>query len=176
MIEKAEQELRVAYKAVIENIVARYNAHEIIALYKNAFRYYRDGNKLAAERWARAVKHLARAFGHEANIAYLKAHANEIPFLTGATAEEYDLHEHSDTVQDLLNSVATHIPVEPGETPDLMRRYTRKSKEHLEALARSGERHELLRTELIKTAYEYSRAVECLELAYEAEAGHPAAA
>jgi hypothetical protein len=176
--ENAEHELRKAYNTVIETGVTHFwdrkvipgvNAHEVVTLYKHAYQCYRKDDRLAAERWARTAKHLARAFWHEAKIAYLEPRDSELPYLEGAPADDVNLHEHSDTTADLLNSVADHIPPGLKEMPDEMRRYLSRAKRHLEVLENADYRHELLRAERIKAAHEYGRVLECMALAYEAE-------
>ncbi|MGZ3696622.1 MAG: hypothetical protein ACXWP5_00895, partial [Bdellovibrionota bacterium] len=139
--------------------------------YKHAFHRLRDGRRLAAERWARSAKHLSRAFSHEAKIAYLEPRASELPFLDHA-AEEYGLKETSATTDDLLNSLADHVPPGMDDIPEEMRRYLSRAKRHLQILQAPDYHHELLRAERIKAAHEYGRVLECIALAYEAEA-HP---
>lgn len=176
--ENAEHEIRVAYNCVIEAAVTHFwdrraipgvNPDEVFTLYKNSYQAYRKNHKLVAERWARAAKHLSRAFWHEAKLAYLEPRATELPYLEGAAPEEYHLHEHSDTTVDLLNSVADHVPPGMTEMPEEMRRYLSRARRHLEVLDEENYKHELLRAERIKAAHEYGRVLECLALAYEAE-------
>ncbi|MCM2321658.1 MAG: hypothetical protein NDJ90_00170 [Oligoflexia bacterium] len=181
--DNAEHELKKAYNCVIESNttyrerteVSEANPQEVEAVYRQAFRAYRKGDRLAAERWARTAKHLARALWHEAKIAYLEPRGAALPYLEGASAEEYNLHEHSDTTEDLLNSVADHVPSPMTEMPEQMTRFLNRGREHLEALRKPEYRHELLRAERIKAAHEYGRVLECMALAYEAEAGKKAA-
>lgn len=186
--EKAESELRQAYNHVVECCVVLQDRgtpllsdasvlslDEVIHTYQHGFNCHRSGNRLAAERWARSTKHLAWALWHEAKIAHLERHSSDIPFLHGATAEDYNLHEHSDTAEDLLASVANHIPAQPEEAHHKMQRFLLRAKEHLDTLKQPEYRHELLRAERIKAAYEYGRAIECLALALEAEKAKKAA-
>lgn len=186
--DNAEHELRKAYNCVIEAGVTHFwdrrsipsvQAHEVISMYKYAYTVFRKGDRLAAERWARTAKHLARAFWHEAKIAYLEPRTSELPFLTGALPEEYHLHEHSDTTADLLESVANHTPPGMKEMPEAMRHYLTRGRRHLQSLRDLQEpnnQHELLRAERIKAAHEYGRVLECMALAYEAEADQETAA
>ncbi len=180
--ENAEHELRKAYNTVIEAGVWYFwdrhatpgvNAHEVFTIYKHAFQNYKNGNLLAAERWARTAKHLSRAFWHEAKIAYLEPRSTELPFLEGATEAEYNLTERLDTTQDLIDSVATHIPHQisqgSNEMPELMVRYLGRARKCLETLRSEDYTHELLRAERIMAAHEYGRVLECMALAYEAE-------
>lgn len=176
--ENAEHELRKAYNVVMETGVVHFwdrhgmtgvNAQEVSLLYKRAYQSLRDGNRLAAERWARSAKHLGRAFWSEAKIAYLEAHSNDVPFLLGASAEEYHLHEKSDTTEDVLNSLQGHVPPGLAEIPREMSLYLSRARRHLESLHSDSPHHELLRAERIKTAHEYGRVVECMGLALEAE-------
>src|SRR4051794_31573357 len=85
--ENAEFEIRKAYYVVTEGAVAYFwqnrdipgvNPAEASETYKHAYRCLRNGNRLAAERWARAAKHLSRAFDCEAKIAYLEVHATDL--------------------------------------------------------------------------------------------------
>lgn len=177
--ENAEHEIRKAYNSVIETGVSYFwdqkaipgvNADEVVTLYKNAYRSYKKENLLAADRWARTAKHLARAFWHEAKIAFLEPRTADLPFLAGGSAEDYELQAHSDTTEDLLNSVAEHIPPGLSEMPEEMKRYLSRGYKHLKILEDEEYKHELLRAERIKAAHEYGRVLECMALAYEAEA------
>lgn len=176
--ENAEHELKKAYNSVIEAGVTHFwdrklipgvNPDEVLTIYKHAFQCYRKEDRLTAERWARAAKHLARAVWHEAKIAYLEPRVAELPYLEGATPEEYNLHEHSDTTEDLLNSVETHIPKTDEHIQQLMQRYLQRGRKHLLFLNQEDYKNELLRFERIKAAHEYGRVLECIALAYEAE-------
>jgi hypothetical protein len=179
--ENAEFELRKAYNVVTEAAVPFFwenrsipgvNPREPMNMYKHAYKEYRRGDKLAAERWARASKHLSRAFTCEAKIAYLEGHATDLPFLEGAPPEAFNLHETRETTDDLLNSVADHIPPGLEKMPDAMAHYLARAREHLATLDRPDYTHELLRAERIKAAYEYGRVMEIMALAYEAEFAH----
>lgn len=187
--ENAEHEIRKAYNCVIDSgmilagsrlptsIPASGARHEQVVLYyKHAYRCYRNGNKLAAERWARTAKHLARAFFHEAKIAYLEPRAVQLPFLEGAHEEDYHVQESPDTTADLLDSLAEHIPADAEEVPREMMRYLQRGRKHLAVLNQPDYRHELLRVERVKAAHEYGRAIECMSLAYEVDKAQPAAA
>lgn len=178
--ENAEYELRKAYNVVIETGVTHFfgerpkipgvNPEEVVTIYKRAFNAYRRDERLAAERWARTAKHLARAFWHEAKIAYLEPRVGELPFLSGAR-EEYNLHdgEREDTTEDLLNSVELTPPPGFAELPEEARRYVSRARRHLTTLTTGSYKHELCRAERIKAAHEYGRVVECMALALEAE-------
>ena len=178
--ENAEFEIRKAYNVVIESAVPYFwanraipgvNANEALELYRRAFASYRDGNKLAAERWARASKHLARAFTAEAKIAYLEAHSSDLPFLAsqeGDTPKEFD-GTQGDTTEDLINSVADQVPVGFERMPRTMSRYLEQARQHLKVLIGDAYNHALLRAERIRAAYEYGRVLEIMVLAYEAE-------
>jgi hypothetical protein len=178
--ENADYELRKAYNLAVEvgttyallgerRHVPGVHAEEVRDLYKHAFKCHRDGDRLAAERWARTVKHLARAFWHEAKIAYLEAHATDLPFLEGRDDEAYGLNEREDTTADLLDSVVGHVPPGFQVFPHEMRKYEGRAREHLDCLKNPDYRNELLRAERIKAAHEYGRVLECMALAYEAE-------
>lgn len=175
--ENAEHELKKAFNQTIETGVAHFwdrrgipgvNPDAVVSYYKTAYRAYRDGERLAAERWARTAKHLARACWHEAKIAFLEPRETELPYLENAR-EEFQLHEFSDTTSDLLDSLADHVPPGMAEMPEEMRRYLTRARKHLTKLEDPEYRHELLRAERIKAAHEYGRVLECLALAYEAE-------
>ncbi len=176
--ENAEHELKKAYNCVIESGVTHFwdkrqiqgvNPEEVNQLYLKAFNAYRANDRLCAERWARTAKHLARAFWHEAKIAYLEPRATNLPYLEGAR-EEYNLHEYSDTTADLLDSVSFHSPPSAERMPEELARYLSRAREHLSKLENRNYRNELLRAERIKAAHEYGRVIECASLAYEAEA------
>lgn len=180
-----EHELRKAYNTVIETGVCHFwdrkgiagvNAHEAVTVYKRAYSCFKLGNRLAAERWARTAKHLSRAFWHEAKLAYLEPIANDLPFLLGAQDEEYNLHERPDTTEDLLASVENCLPASMSEMPEDMKRYLTRAKKHLKIIENPEYIHELLRAERIKAAHEYGRVLECMLLAYEAEAAQKTAA
>jgi hypothetical protein len=183
--DNAEHELRKAYNCVIETGVAHFwdkraipgvNPHEVVTLYKHAFNSHRRGKRLASERWARAAKHLARAFWHEAKIAYLEPRATELPFLENAHDDEYNLKDSSDTTEDLLNSLAQHIPPGLTDMPEEMNRYLSRARKHLEIISAPEFHHELLKAERINAAHEYGRVLECSALAYEAESAEKSAA
>jgi hypothetical protein len=177
--ENADDELRKAYNSAITNgaiffwdrkAIPGVNPDEVMTIYKHAFHCHRKGLKLAAERWARTAKHLARAFFHEAKIAYLEPRISELPFLEGATAEDFELTTHSSTTADLLDSVAEDLPPGFSTMPENMKRYLARGRKHLAALESSEKKHELVRAERINAAHEYGRVIEYLALAYEAEA------
>jgi hypothetical protein len=177
--ENADHELRKAYNAAIDvgtvffwdrQSVAGVNPDEVLTVYKRAYQCHRNGQKLAAERWARTAKHLTRAFYHEAKVAYLEPKTTELPYLEGASAADLDLYDYSDTTEDLLNSVAQDVPPGLSEMPEDMKRYLSRGRKHLESLKSPESRHELLRAERIKAAHEYGRVLECMALAFEAEA------
>ena len=183
--QNADRELRIAYNAAIDASTIHFwdrraipgvHGDEVLTFYKHAFNHHRRGNPLACERWARTAKHLARAFWHEAKIAYLEPRSSELPFLENATAEELNLREHSDTTADLLDSVSEDVPPGLDEMPETMTRYLVRARRHLETLKEPNYTHELLRAERIKAAYEYGRVLECMALAYEAEKHSPKAA
>jgi len=176
--ENAEHELRKAYNSVIDAATTYYwdrhgipgvNSDEVITLYRRAFNALRRNDRLSAERWARATKHLARAFWLEAKLCYLEPRANELPFLKGGQPDDYGLRERSDTTADLLDSLINHIPPGLTEMPPEMSHYLQRARRHLQVLEEPEYANELLRAERTKAAHEYGRAVECMALAYEAE-------
>jgi hypothetical protein len=173
--ETTRHELKIAYNQVIEaNLVLQrktpnIDEQELPALYRHAFRLYREGKYLAAERWARTTKHLARALKSEAKVLYLEAHFSELPFLEHATLEELGLYEHSDTTADLLSSLEEDLPPGCTEMPEKMKSYLARGREQLATLDKPGYTHQLTRAERIKAAHEYGRTVECMALAFEAD-------
>jgi hypothetical protein len=176
--DNAEYEIRKAYNAVIETCVSflwkkrqvsGIQAQEMIHFYHRAFQCYQSGNRLGAERWARAAKHLSRAFQHEAKISYLHETQEDLPYLKGPQDEDYHFDERSDTTLDLINSVANTTPVGFNKTPTEMLKYLSQAKKHLEPHPLNEQGHELLQIERIQAAHEYGRALECMALAYEAE-------
>lgn len=181
----AEYELRKAYHCVIEmkvlfvgyrHPIKKININQISSPYLLAYQRYMEGNLLAAERWARASKHLARAFWHETIIDYLEPRTDELPYLEGAKKDEYGQSGHSDTTSDLLDAVISELPPGLNEMPPDMVFYSSRGKKLLENLKLPQYQHELLRAEALKSAYEYARVLECMKLAYEAEARHQTAA
>ena len=176
--DNAEHEIRKAYHLVIETCAIFFSATrpinlinltEMIELYIRSYQCYRNANRLAAERWARAAKHLAQAFQHEVKIAYLEENLETLPFLAGAQDEEYGLFERSDTTADLLNSVVTHAPAGLENFPREMKDYFSRAHHHLKEQEGPIKSHELLRAERIQAAHEYGRTLECMALGYEAE-------
>ena len=179
----AEHQLKRAYNALIDaetlhlwnkpaTSFGGITISEVVDIYKHAFREYRDDHWLSAERWAHTTQHLAKALWHEAKIDYLEPRAPDLPFLKGATAEDYDLQNiKSDTTADLLDSVAQHVPPGLTEMPKLMCRCLVRGWEHLGRLDDPEYRHELLRAERIKAAHHYGRVLECMALAYATDHG-----
>jgi hypothetical protein len=177
--QNAEHELRKAYNTLIETELTYTwdhktphgeNHQELVDIYHHAYNCYRKGDKLAAERWARTAKHLSRALWCEAKIAFLQPRLNLFPYLEGATPEEYNLHERIDTTADLLDSVGDHVPPGLQQMPEQMSRALSKGRRHLDEVKKVDVKHELLRAEHIKAAHEYGRVLECMALAFEAEA------
>jgi hypothetical protein len=180
--QNAEHELRKAYNTLIEADLTYtwdhkppqdVNHHELIDIYKHAYHCYRKDDRLAAERWARTAKHLSRALWSEAKIAFLKPRLNLYPYLENATPDEYNLHERIDTTADLLDSVGDHIPPGLEQMPEQMKRMLSKGRMHMDELKKPETKHELLKAEHIKAAHEYGRVLECMALAFEAEAQGP---
>ncbi len=177
--ENAEHELKKAFNLVVEAGVTHFwdrrpipgtAPHEVVELYRQAFDACRSGNRLQAERLARATKHLARALWHEAKLAYFEPRAGELPALEEAR-EEYNLHETAEGSAELLESMTRAVPHGMTEMPGNLKRYLMRGKRHLSALAGSPDAHELVRAERIKAAHEYGRTLECLLLAHEATTG-----
>jgi hypothetical protein len=185
-MEDQEHELRKAYNLIVEiGTTFHWNRKlsdpadpmDVHVLYRHAFRAHRRGERLASERWARAAKHLARALWCEAKLAYLNQQGEDIPHLAGGDPEDYRLHEGErvDTTLDLLNSLE-HIPPGLDEMPKNMRDYLTRGHSHLAGARTPGRTNsELELAEHIKAAHEYGRTVECLALAYEADAKREAA-
>lgn len=177
--ENAEFEIRKAYNVVLDGMVpflwsnraiTGVEPQEALDLYKHAFKAFRDGNRLAAERWARAAKHLGRALLAEAKVAFLMAHDTELPFLEGGSSEAFGLPKESETTADLLNSVAEHVPSGLEKLPEAMMRYLGRARKHLESTGGPAHIEEILRAERTRAAHEYGRVLEIMALAYEAEA------
>ena len=176
-----ESEIRRAYNGIVETGVCYFwdrsaipgvYAHEVITLYKHSLFCHENNLPLAAERWARAAKHLSQAYWHEAKIAYLGPRVQELPSLPGASGTEYGIREHSDSTPELLESISKCIPSGDEETLTNMKRYLARAYKHLESL---GIENELLKAERSEAAYEYGRTLECMTLAHEAETAHKAA-
>ena len=183
--QNAEHELRMAYNEVIQAELvqqldtlknqesatgAGLGLKELARIYRHAFRKYRDHHPLSAERWAHVAKHFAKALFLESKIRFLEQRPTDLPYLAGATEEDYDLiHQKSDTVGDLLTSVASHIPPGLTQMPDFMERCLRRARQHLQKLDDPEYHHELLRADRIKAAYHYGRVIEVIALAYDAD-------
>ncbi|NDC39796.1 MAG: hypothetical protein EBZ48_17480, partial [Proteobacteria bacterium] len=70
--------------------------------YQAAFRSYEAKDSSRALHWARAAKALARAYWHEAKIAYFKSRVEDLPSLKQALNDEYHLHEKIDSARNLI--------------------------------------------------------------------------
>ena len=179
--ENADHEIRTAYNCAVESAltysgiglrVSQIDPDEVQRYYLKAFEAHRKKHLALAERWARTAKHLARAYWHEAKIAWLEKYEDLLPYLEPATRDEYHVHEFSDTTEDLLNSLSEDSPSggHSKKLPEDMQHYLGRGHKHLDALkTTNGKSHELLRAERIKAAHEYARVVECLGLVHEAE-------
>jgi len=178
----AEVELKRAYNSCIETAVTHQwnrsrtpgvDSSMVFALYQKALSYYQRNTpqaRLAAERWARVVKHLALACWHEAKINYLEPHAEDLPCLPHARTE-FHLHaETRETAQALLDSAAEKLRRRRGKS--LLSeplRLLERGRAHLAHLASTPVENELLHAEHIKAAHEYGRILEYYLLALEAE-------
>lgn len=176
--DNAEHEIRKAYLSVINHRVIDpqwaqptpvMSPQLLVKTYLRSYHLLQSGNRLAAERWARAAKHLGQALHHEAKIALLEKNTETIPYLTGAHGQDYGLYERSDTTTDLLNSVTLRVSEQPATIQEEMEPYLNRAQEILRNLDKNRESHELLKAERIQAAHEYGRTLECLVLAYEAE-------
>lgn len=173
--ENAEHELKKAYNHAVE-VGTVYSGRSIPGVdsslaflhYRKAYDAFRAGDRLSAERWARTTKHISRALWHEAKISYLAEHSSVLPYLSDAR-EEYNLHEYSDTTEDLLTSLAEDLPPGLDSMPREMQLFLAKGRAHLSELSSGHLKHELLRAEHIKAAHEYGRVIECMALAIGAE-------
>jgi hypothetical protein len=174
--DNAATELKQAYNCLIENGVTGIRDRQPEILYLHAMDHYRTNtptSRLAAERWARAAKHLAGALWHDAKVAHLSPRTAELPYLNDAMAE-YHLHDDTDeTARSLLSACeAQNCQAKPSGLPGIkLSTWLEQGKSHLASLNEASKpRHELLRAERIKAASEYGRALECVFLALEAEA------
>jgi len=181
--DNAELELKRAYNLAIETGVTHFwdrhaitgvHADLVFSLYKRAMAAFVEGtstSRLAAERWARTVKHLSQAFWHEAKIDYLEPRTQALPFLPHARSE-YRLHaETPETALALLDAAAQKLNTlwRSQETPEDLRRLEKRGRQHLAKITEKEQQNELLQAERIKAAHEYGRTLECAILAYEAE-------
>ncbi len=180
--DNAEVELKRAYNSCIETGVTHewerrpipgVDSSLVFALYQKALSYYQRNTpqaRLAAERWARVVKHLALACWHEAKIDYLEPHSEVLPCLPHARTE-FHLHaETRETAQALLDSAAQKLRRQHGKsTPSEPLRLLERGRSHLAHLASTPVENELLHAEHIKAAHEYGRILEYYLLAMEAE-------
>jgi hypothetical protein len=179
--DNAEVELKRAYNSCIETGVTHewerrpipgVDASEVFVLYQKAIDYYQRGTpqaRLASERWARVVKHLALAYWHEAKIDYLEPHSEDLPCLPHARTE-FHLHaETRETAQALLDSAAQKIRKQRVKNKSEPLRLLERGRAHLEHLASTPVENELLHAEHIKAAHEYGRILEYYLLALEAE-------
>jgi hypothetical protein len=173
--DNAATELKQAYNCLIENGATGIHDRQPERLYLRAMDGYRlntPTSRLAAERWARAAKHLAAALWHEAKIDYLRDRTASLPYLNEAMAE-YHLHDDTEeTARSLLNACEGQgRQTQPSALPEIQtNHWLQRGTAHLACLSDPTEpRHELLRAERIKAASEYGRALECVLLAREAE-------
>ncbi|MEO5970396.1 MAG: hypothetical protein ABIQ95_10760 [Bdellovibrionia bacterium] len=177
MPDNAEFEIRKAFIAIIEAEVTQtwqksisgVHAGEATLLYKYSFHASKTGKRLAAERWARTAKHLARALKQEAKISFLEPRLVDFPLLQCTSAEEYALTEKRKMTVDLISSVRETVQAKFNPIPDNMKRYLERAKLHMDALAETEHLHYVLVNERVNAGYEYGRVLECLILAYEAE-------
>jgi len=175
--DNAEYEIRKALISVIEAEVTNtwqkpisgILLGEATLLYKYSFHAHKMGRRLAAERWARTAKHLARALKQEAEIEFLELHFSEFPSFQATFAEECALNERKEMTVDLVNCVKEMVQAKFSPLPDNMRRYLERAKLHIAPLTATQRLHDVLVTKRVNAAYEYGRVLECLILAYEAE-------
>jgi hypothetical protein len=176
--DNAENEIRKALVSVIEaEITHTWNQKPITGvqwgepalLYKYSFHACKTGRRLAAERWARTAKHLARALKLETKLAFLELHLLEFPSLKGPPPEENALIDRKEMTIDLVNCVMGVVQTKFKPIPENIQRYRDRAELHIAALTENTELHELLMTERINAGYEYGRVLECIILAYEAE-------
>jgi hypothetical protein len=180
--ENAALELKRAYNSVTEMCAVESNrpgspnqqsADSAIALYRRAMDNYRmhsPSGHLAAERWARAAKHLSEAIWHETKISYLRDRTAELPYLADAMSEYHLNHETEASASSLLEAYGERSHQRPQQSPADPLALLQRGQAHLAALKDPAEpRHELLTAERIKAANQYGRALECVFLAMEAE-------
>jgi hypothetical protein len=175
--DNAEFEIRKAFIAIIEaeitqswqKSISGVHSGEATLLYKYSFNARKTGKRLAAERWARTAKHLARALKQEAKISFFELHFAEFPILQSTSAEEYALTERKKMTTDLINSVKEMVQAKFNPIPDNMKRYLERARLHMAALTETEHLHDVLAIERVNAGYEYGRVLECLILAYEAE-------
>lgn len=195
----AQHELRTSFNAIVETGVVYFWRPEHTSeapppwldpqtpseFYRAAFRAHEMQAASEALHWARAAKALARAYWHEAKIAYFKGRTQDLPSLGQALNDEYRLHERLETTRALIERNQKRItPLQPPATPpsssaspssaqssplpperpeDHLEDWLQKTHacalrqlEILEKFAPERE-HELLHAEHLKCATEYAR-------------------
>ncbi|MBU6374438.1 MAG: hypothetical protein KGQ59_00425 [Bdellovibrionales bacterium] len=181
-----EMELQRAYNGAIDVGVTHFwnrspipgvHADEIFTLYKRAWSAYQRGtpqDRLLAERWARAVKHLAIALCHEAKMHYLEPRSKVLPepSVTSQAQEAATRAAHESALA-LLDAASERIQkssLTPGVDLDTLNRLLNRGRTHLEQSPPLTAPFGLLRQQRIQAAHEYGRALEYLLLAVECEA------
>ena len=181
-----ETELQRAYNGAIDVGVTHFwnrspipgvHADEIFTLYKRAWSAYQRGtaqDRLLAERWARAVKHLAIALCHEAKMNYLEPRLRVLPEPSVTSeAQEVATRAGHENALVLLDAAAERIQKSSlplGADLDTLNRLLNRGRIHLKQSPPATSPLGLLRQERIQAAHEYGRTLEYLLLAMESEA------
>lgn len=188
--ENAERELKVAFNRLMESGVVWLWQREKLPdvqllgiapewparLYRTASALYRNGERLAAERWARSCRHFATALWHEAKIAWLydPSHPKDLDEYPNAQVE-YQLHETPDTTRDLIHDLEGRpLPVVPHELPgsyaqNWIEPIIRLARKHLEQCQAQAGAFELVQCEHLKAAEEWARTAEEISGAFAIE-------
>ena len=177
-----EIELSRAYEAAIgtallsePHISRQVITRTVLSWYERAWSAYQHPtpqSHLIAERWAKAVKHLALAYEHESRVHYLESKSPsqlELPLPPSSFSIGKDALETARSLLDNAgeNLLKAALPVE-GAVEMLLRART-LFQQAVQTPLHGG----LLNTERLRAAYEYGRTLEYFLLAIEAESSPP---
>ena len=179
--ENAERELKRAYNRLMESGAVWFWQREKIPLihlhslapewparlYRTAVSLFHLGDRLEAERWARACRHYATALWHEAKLSWLKdpdapRDLAELPH----AQTEYHLHESTESTRDLIQDLEPRtIPTPSGEHPGAyaapwISSMIRVARMHLEKTGSPAQPESLEQCEHLKAAEEWARSAE----------------
>lgn len=136
-------------------------------IYRTAMALYRLGDRLQAERWARACRHYSTALWHEAKISWLKdPNAPRDLFELPHAQSEYHLHESIEETRDLIQDLEHRSLVSPtGEHPGAyaivwVPSMIRVARMHLEQSGSPAQPESLIQCENLKAAEEWARSAE----------------
>jgi hypothetical protein len=193
--ENAERELKRAYNRLMESGAVWFWQREKsplihlnslapewpVRLYRTAMALYHLGDRLQAERWARACRHYSTALWHEAKLSWLRDPSAphdlaELPHAQG----EYHLHESTEATRDLIQDLEHRAPPSlssehPGAyAAPWIATMIRVARMHLEKSGSLGQPESLDQCEHLKAAEEWARSAEGVLTALQPTQARPA--